>query len=67
MRRPSIPRKPDVPSVHPVIGAAIGRARRQAPLSRDERPMTEAELIADIERALRLPPGIFDRPSRSDR
>lgn len=58
MRRPSIPYKPNAPSIHPVAGKVSLRDKRRA-LERIE-TMTEAELIAEVERDLQLPPGFLE-------
>lgn len=47
MKRPSIPRK-------------LTPAERLRAVIADEPKLTEAELIADLERDLQLPPGFFD-------
>lgn len=60
MRRPSIPFKPDAPSVHPLTGKLTLSEKLRA-LDRFE-TMTEAELIAELERDMHLPPGFFDPP-----
>ena len=57
MKRPSIPSKPDAPSVKAMLAPAVGRARR---LRKDEQPQTESELVADIERELQLPQALLD-------
>lgn len=55
MKRPSIPRKQAPPSAADRLRALIA----------DEPKLTEAELIADLERDLQLPPGFFDeKPDR---
>lgn len=55
MKRPSIPRKPSP------------QERLRALIADDHKKLTEAELIADLERDLQLPPGVFDhKPERKD-
>lgn len=58
MKRPSIPYKPPAPSIHPLVGRAVERARRLPAVN-----PTEAELVADIERDLGLQPGWLDANS----
>ena len=55
---PKFPSKPLAPSVRLTMGNAIARARA---LSKDERPMSQQEVVRDIISKLDLPPSLMAR------
>lgn len=55
---PKFPPKPPASSVHTTIGEAIGRARA---LSKEERPMSQQEVVRDVIAKLDLPTALKKR------
>lgn len=55
---PKFPPKPPAPSVRTTIGEAMGRARA---LSKEERPMSQQEVVRDMIAKLDLPTALKKR------
>lgn len=62
MKRPMFPPKPPAPSILPILGPAVSRARRFKP---NQLSPTNSEVVEDIGRKISLPQSLLEEMRRA--